>query len=107
MELAMVGLGRMGLNMCKRLLRESHTVHAFARSASSIAEAVAAGAVGVSRLEDLAKLPTPRIVWVMVPAGKTTADVIEQLAGLLARGDLILDGGKSLATDFMQYTESF
>src|SRR5207245_9983044 len=78
MELAIVGLGRMGLNMCKRLLRDSHTIHAFARSTSSIAEAVAAGAVGVSRLEDLAKLPTPRIVWVMVPAGKATTDVIER-----------------------------
>ena len=106
MELAMVGLGRMGLNMCKRLLRESHTVHAFARSASSIAEAVAAGAVGVSRLEDLAKLPTPRIVWVMVPAGKTTADVIEQLAGLLARGDIIIDGGNSYYKDSIERYKS-
>src|SRR3989442_12666451 len=90
MELAMVGLGRMGLNMCKRLLRESHTVHAFARSASSIAEAVAAGAGGGSRLEDLAKVPTPRIVWVMVPAGKTTAHLNEQIARLLARGAIII-----------------
>src|SRR5712664_484818 len=106
MELAMVGLGRMGLNMCKRLLRESHTVHAFARSASSIAEAVAAGAVGVSRLEDLAKLPTPRIVWVMVPAGKTTAAVIEQLAGLLARGDIIIDGGNSYYKDSIEHHKS-
>src|SRR5437879_1120204 len=106
MELAMVGLGRMGLNMCKRLLRESHTVHAFARSASSIAEAVAAGAVGVSRLEDLAKLPTPRIVWDMVPAGKTTADVIEQLAGLLARGDIIIDGGNSYYKDSIEHHKS-
>src|SRR2546427_2455651 len=95
MELAMVGLGRMGLNMCKRLLRDSHTIHAFARSASSIAEAVAAGAVGGSRLEDLAKLPTPRIVWGMGPAGKATTDVLEQLAGLLARGGIIIDGRHS------------
>src|SRR2546425_3098181 len=95
MELAMVGLGRMGLNMCKRLLRESHTVHAFARSASSIAEAVAAGAGGGLRLEDLAKIPTPRIVWGIVPAGQTTADVIQQLAGVLARGGIIIDGGNS------------
>src|SRR2546427_13139920 len=93
MELAMVGLGRMGLNMCKRLLRESHTIHAFARSTSSIAEAVAAGAVGVSRLEDLAKLPTPRIVWVMVPAGKAPTEGVEQLAGVLARGEIPVGGG--------------
>src|SRR2546427_3128643 len=106
MELAMVGLGRRGLNMCKRLLGESHTVHALARSVSWIAEAVAAGAVGVSRFEDLAKLPPPRIVWVRVPAGKTTADVIEQLAGLLARGDIIIDGGNSYYKDSIEHHKS-
>src|SRR2546427_3544843 len=106
MELAMVGLGRMGLNMCKRLLRASHTIHPFARAASSTAEAVEAAAWGVSRLEDPAKLPTPRIVWVMVPAGKTTADVIEQLAGLLARGDIIIDGGNSYYKDSIEHHKS-
>ena len=99
MELAMIGLGRMGLNMCRRLLRDSHTVYAYARSSSSIAEAVAAGAVGLARLEDVVQLRPPRIVWVMVPAGKPTTDVTERLAELLVKGDLVIDGGNSYYRD--------
>jgi len=103
MELAIIGLGRMGLNMCKRLLRDKHTVHAYDPVAEKVAEATAAGAEGLSRLEDLNKLRVPRTVWVMVPAGAPTTEVIERLAGLLSRGDLIIDGGNSYYKDSIEH----
>jgi 6-phosphogluconate dehydrogenase len=103
MELAIVGLGRMGLNMCKRLLRDSHTVHAHDQSPAKIAEAAAAGAKGLARLEEVAKLRAPRIVWVMVPAGGPTSEVIERLEGLLAAGDLVIDGGNSYYKDSVEH----
>jgi 6-phosphogluconate dehydrogenase len=103
MELAIIGLGRMGLNMCKRLLRDTHTVHAFDPAAEKVAEATAAGAVGLSHLEDLTRLRAPRTVWVMVPAGAPTSEVIERLSGLLSRGDLIVDGGNSYYKDSIEH----
>jgi len=103
MELAIVGMGRMGLNMCKRLLRDSHTVHAYDQSPAKIAEAVAAGAKALARLEDVAKLRAPRIVWVMVPAGGPTSEVVERLEKLLAAGDLVIDGGNSYYKDSIQH----
>ena len=101
MQLGMVGLGRMGGNMTARLLRGGHEVVAFARSQESVAAAAAEGATGASSLDDLvAKLDTPRAVWLMVPAGAPTADTISQLAELLSPGDIVIDGGNS------RYTES-
>jgi len=102
MELTIIGLGRMGLNMCKRLLRDGHKVHAYDNSPNKIAEAAAAGVVGMTRLEDVGKLRAPRIVWVMVPAGGPTSEVIEQLAGLLTAGDLVIDGGNSYYKDSIE-----
>ncbi len=103
MELAIIGLGRMGLNMCKRLLRDKHTVHAYDPASEKVAEATAAGAAGLSRLEDVNKLRAPRTVWVMVPAGAPTTEVIERLSGLLSRGDLIIDGGNSYYKDSIEH----
>jgi len=103
MELTMIGLGRMGLNMCKRLLRDAHMVHAYDRSPAKIAEAVAAGTKDLARLGDVAKLRAPRIVWVMVPAGEPTGAVIDRLAGLLVAGDLVIDGGNSYYKDSIEH----
>jgi len=103
MELAMIGLGRMGLNMCKRLLRDAHTVHAYDQAPAKTAEAVAAGTKSLPRLEDVTKLRAPRIVWVMVPAGGPTAEVIDRLAGSLAAGDLVIDGGNSYYKDSIEH----
>jgi 6-phosphogluconate dehydrogenase len=103
MELAMVGLGRMGLNMCKRLLRDGHSVRAFDQSPAQVAEAVQAGMLGLAKLEDVARLPAPRIVWVMVPAGAPTSAVIDRLAALLAAGDLVIDGGNSYYKDSLEH----
>jgi 6-phosphogluconate dehydrogenase len=96
MELAMIGLGKMGLNMSTRLVRGGHRVIGYARTAATVEEAVKLGAEGAHTLEDVARqLKTPRIVWLMIPAGKVTDDTIEKLSTLLEAGDTIIDGGNS------------
>jgi 6-phosphogluconate dehydrogenase len=95
MELAMIGLGRMGLNMARRLMRGGHSVHASDRSPDNIAQAVAAGAVALTSLAEVTRLAPPRVVWVMVPSGPPTGEVIESLAALLSPGDIVIDGGNS------------
>jgi 6-phosphogluconate dehydrogenase len=96
MELAIIGLGKMGMNMATRLVRGGHRVVGYARTAATVDEAVKNGAEGAYSLEEaVSKLKTPRIVWVMVPAGKATDDTIDQLSNLLGKGDIIIDGGNS------------
>ena len=92
MELAMIGLGKMGLNMATRLARGGHRVVGYARTDATVEEAVKLGAEGAHSLEDaVGKLKSPRIVWLMVPAGKVTSDTIDQLSGLLESGDIVID----------------
>ncbi|MFN2525781.1 MAG: phosphogluconate dehydrogenase (NAD(+)-dependent, decarboxylating) [Actinomycetota bacterium] len=101
MQIAMVGLGRMGGNMTQRLLRGGHEVVAWARTAESVKEAAGHGAVPADSLDDLvAKLAAPKSVWLMIPAGRPTAETVERLSTLLQAGDVIIDGGNS------RYTES-
>jgi 6-phosphogluconate dehydrogenase len=96
MELAIVGLGKMGMNMATRLVRGGHRVVGYARTAATVQEAVDLGAEGAHSLQEVvSKLSSPRLVWVMVPAGKATDDTIEQLSNLLSKGDIIIDGGNS------------
>ena len=96
MELAMIGLGKMGLNMATRLVRGGHRVVGYARSAASVDEAEKNGIEGAHSLEQaVGKLNTPRIVWVMVPAGQATDDTINKLSNLLSAGDIVIDGGNS------------
>src|SRR5512145_2061908 len=96
MELAMIGLGKMGMNMATRLVRGGHRVVGFARTDATVEEAIRNGAEGAHSLEEaVSKLKSPRIVWVMVPAGKATDDTIDQLANVLSKGDIIIDGGNS------------
>lgn len=96
MELAMIGLGKMGMNMATRLVREGHRVVGYARTAATVEEAVQNGIEGAHSLEEaVGKLNTPRIAWVMVPAGKATDDTIEHLSNLLGEGDIVIDGGNS------------
>jgi 6-phosphogluconate dehydrogenase len=92
----MVGLGRMGANMTSRLLLGKHQVVAFDFNAQAVAHAVSEGAEGASSLAELvAKLPSPKVVWIMVPAGKPTDDTITSLLEHLSAGDVIVDGGNS------------
>jgi 6-phosphogluconate dehydrogenase len=96
MELAMIGLGKMGLNMATRLVRGGHRVVGYARTAATVDEAIQLGAEGAHSLEEVvSNLNAPRIVWVMVPAGQATDDTIDKLSNLLSKGDIIIDGGNS------------
>src|SRR5258708_6234522 len=99
MEIAMIGLGRMGLNMCKRLLRGNHTGFAYDQAADKVAEAQAAGCRPLRQVEDVAGMSAPRTVWVMVPAGAPTEEVIQKLGALLSKGDTVIDGGNSFYKD--------
>ena len=96
MELAMVGLGRMGLNMTTRLLRGNHRVVAYDLIESAVQIAEAQGAEGARSLEEIKnKLSTPRVAWVMVPSGDPTEKTIAALSGALEADDIIIDGGNS------------
>jgi 6-phosphogluconate dehydrogenase len=96
MRIGMVGLGRMGANMTTRLIRGGHQVVAYDRDAAAVSTAAGGGAEGVASLEALvAALEPPRAVWVMVPAGAPTEGTLVELAGLLGRGDVVIDGGNS------------
>ena len=100
MQIAMVGLGRMGANMVERLLQGGHEVAAFDRNPDAVKASAAQGATGCNSLEELVKaLRPPRAVWVMVPSGAPTRDTIEALGKLLAAGDAIIDGGNSYWKD--------
>ena len=100
-QIGFVGLGKMGGNMVHRIRRDSeHEVVAFDFDEKAVKQAVKNGAAGASTLKDLVKqLQAPRIVWIMVPAGKPTQETVDKLAKLLDRGDMIVDGGNSKWTD--------
>jgi 6-phosphogluconate dehydrogenase len=96
MQLAMIGLGRMGGNMVQRLLQGGQQVVVFDQSAAALKPHVAMGAKGAKDLTDLCgQLESPRVVWVMVPAGAAVENTIDQLLPGLSRGDIIIDGGNS------------
>ncbi len=101
MKLGLVGLGRMGANMSRRWLGNGHTVVGYARHADTVEAMVKDGAIsdGATSLADLvAKLDTPRVLWLMVPAASVD-DTIAQLAPHLAPGDIVVDGGNSYYRD--------
>jgi 6-phosphogluconate dehydrogenase len=103
-QIGFVGLGRMGGNMVTRIRRDSdHDVVAFDRDKETVKKiAGATGARGANSLASLVKkLDAPRMVWIMVPAGKPTQDTVDKLAALLEKGDMIIDGGNSKWTDDM------
>ena len=100
MELGFVGLGRMGLNMVRRLRRDQHRIVAYDRASDIVKEAGREGATGSGSLKDLvSQLTAPRAVWVMVPAGEATESTIRELAGILQKDDVIIDGGNTFYKD--------
>jgi len=106
MELAIVGLGKMGLNMATRLARAGHRVIGYARTDATVQEAINLGAEGAHSLEEVvSKLSAPRIVWLMIPAGKVTHDTVEKLSALLNAGDIMIDGGNSNYKDSVLHAE--
>jgi 6-phosphogluconate dehydrogenase len=107
MELGMIGLGRMGGNMAQRLLRGGHKVVGFDPDAGARKALEGEGGGSAGSLQALvAALPAPRILWMMVPAGKITDDTVDALAGLLAPGDVIVDGGNSNYKDTLRRAEA-
>jgi 6-phosphogluconate dehydrogenase len=103
MDLAMIGLGKMGGNMTTRLLQGGHRVVAHARTKKSVDAAQAKGAEGAYGLDELvAKLKPPRIVWLMVPAGEVTETTLRELLEKLSPGDIIIDGGNSNYKDTLR-----
>jgi 6-phosphogluconate dehydrogenase len=100
MQIGMIGLGKMGANMVRRLMRAKHEVVVYDHTATSIAAMEKEGATGATSLEDLVKkLKEPRGVWIMVPAGAPTEETVQQLGKLLPAGSTIIDGGNSFFKD--------
>src|SRR6476619_695860 len=96
MDIAMIGLGKMGANMVARLLGGGHRVVAYDLNEAAIKAAEEKGAVGARTLAEVAQqLHAPRAVWLMVPSGKPTEDTINAIAAQLAPGDIVIDGGNS------------
>ncbi|MBZ0276580.1 MAG: decarboxylating 6-phosphogluconate dehydrogenase [Anaerolineae bacterium] len=107
MKLGMIGLGKMGANMTRRLLRGGHAVVVTDLSAEAVASAEAEGAVGAGDMAALvAQLDAPRVIWVMVPSGHPTEQTVSKLADLLQPGDIIIDGGNSNYKDSIRRGEA-
>ena len=106
MEIAMIGLGRMGMNMVRRLLKGDHQVVAYNRTPNKTDQIVKEGAIGVYSLPELVEeLPAPRVVWLMLPAGPTIDDHLAQLKELLSDGDMVIDGGNTYYKDDIRRAE--
>src|ERR1700675_4099941 len=100
MQLGMVGLGRMGGNIVRRLMRHGHCCVVFDQNLAAIESLAKEGASGGRDLDGLvAKLEKPRAVWVMLPAGEITERTVTRLGELLERGDIVIDGGNSFYKD--------
>ncbi|MBR0714819.1 phosphogluconate dehydrogenase (NAD(+)-dependent, decarboxylating) [Bradyrhizobium liaoningense] len=100
MQLGMIGLGRMGGNIVRRLMRHGHSAVVYDKDAKAIAGLAADGAAGATTLEEfVAKLEKPRTAWVMLPAGHITETTIDTLAKLMEAGDVIIDGGNAFWQD--------
>ncbi len=100
MQLGVVGLGRMGANIVRRLMRDGHTCVVFDVNPDAVKDLEKEGATGASSVADFVdKLEAPRAVWVMVPSGEITGQTIEDVASHMKKGDMIIDGGNSYYRD--------
>ena len=101
MQIGMIGLGKMGGNMSRRLMKAGHHCVVYARTAKTREALAKDGATAAVSIVDLVKKlgEKPRAVWLMLPAGKVTEEMVEQLSGLLDRDDIIIDGGNSFYKD--------
>lgn len=106
MKIGLIGLGKMGGNMLKRLEQNNHEIIAFDLNKDNVKKAVEDGGIGADTIEDLvSKLEKPRNVWIMVPHGKPTDETIDRLLGILDKDDLIIDGGNSHYTESIRNSE--
>lgn len=105
MKLGIIGLGRMGLNMAVRLMQGGHTVIGYARREETVNKATDKGVIGAYSLDELTqKVGSPRILWLMIPAGDPIDDILHRLLPKLIKGDIIIDGGNSKYTDTLRRT---
>ena len=106
MQLGMIGLGRMGGNIVRRLMKNGHSCVVYDKSVDTVREFAGEGAKPSRDLGDFVKqLTTPRAVWVMLPAGRITDETIHELNGLLSSGDIVIDGGNSFYQDDIRHAE--
>jgi len=107
MQIGIIGLGRMGANMARRLMRGGHSVVVYDLNQESVGKMVKEGAGGAANFMELAKqLEKPRAIWLMVPAGPATEGTIEQLKQVLEAEDVIIDGGNSFYKDDVRRSQS-
>ena len=100
MRIGLIGLGRMGGNIVRRAMRGGHECVAYDRDPEAVAKLVGDGAVGAAGLQDLVgKLPQPRVVWLMLPAGEITEQTVTDIAKYLQPGDYLIDGGNGYYKD--------
>ncbi|MCS5619868.1 MAG: decarboxylating 6-phosphogluconate dehydrogenase [Myxococcota bacterium] len=100
MQLGMIGLGKMGANMVRRIMGAGHECVVFDQSPEAVEALKSEGARGATSLAELvSKLDAPRAIWIMVPAGEITEGVVQELAGLMSKGDMMIDGGNSMFKD--------
>src|SRR5260370_3380573 len=100
MQLGMIGLGRMGGNIVRRLIKHGHSAVVYAKDSKAVAAVAADGGAGSGAVEDfVSKLEKPRTAWVMLPAGKITEATIDALSKLMQAGDVIIDGGNTFWQD--------
>jgi 6-phosphogluconate dehydrogenase len=100
MQIGVIGLGRMGGNITRRLMENGHEVVVYDHDPNAVAALACNGAIGAKGLDALvSQLRSPRAIWLMLPAGKITEDTIVQLAKLLAADDIVIDGGNTFWKD--------
>src|ERR1700760_1310340 len=100
MKIGLIGLGRMGGNIARRLMRDGHETVVYDVSADARAALAKDGSQAVESVEAMVQaLPSPKAVWVMLPAGEITEATVQQLAGLMGKDDIIIDGGNTFYKD--------
>lgn len=106
MQIGFIGLGRMGINMVQRLLEGGYEAVVYDRTPEKVKKAEESGAIAADSIEGLInKLQSPRIVWLMIPAGKATDEIIKEAASFLKEGDILIDGGNSFYKDSIKRAE--
>jgi len=106
LKLGMIGLGKMGGNMVRRLLQGKHQVVVYNRTPEKTKEMATEGATAAFSIDELLKaLDTPKIIWMMVPQGQPVDDMIESLVPKLSKGDIVIDGGNSRYTDSIRHSD--
>ncbi|MTV83306.1 phosphogluconate dehydrogenase (NAD(+)-dependent, decarboxylating) [Secundilactobacillus folii] len=104
MKLGLIGLGKMGINLAQNMIRNNNEVVGFDLDTKLVDEAAGYGAAKATSLEDMvSQLPSPKIVWIMVPAGKPTDATVDQLASALNKDDIVIDGGNTFWKDSLRH----